>query len=159
MGRLQLGEKNLQSWGVAAGYRDQERGTTRATSFIFVYQQPPECQRLTNAGFRRRNWIMDPRSQCGIFQSSLFNVWERSVTWDLPIYLIECNCIAIRWAFPIHLSLGTITLGDSIQIVNKFNGLPDSSSSFFIHYREASSKAYDKANPICTIRVCVYTTL
>ncbi len=58
------------------------------------------------------------RSQNELLQGSLYNVWNRSENWDLPINPASCNYIAIGRASPFQLSLATGSPANSIQVSN-----------------------------------------
>ncbi len=91
--------------------------------------------------------MVSPRSQSDLLQSSLSNVWNWSIIWDLPINPTKCNYIAIGRAPPLQLSLAIGSLGNSIQVadvVKDLSVLMDSSFSPSVHCIEAASKARRK---------------
>ncbi len=75
-----------------------------------------------------------------ISYSSLYNVWNWSAYWDLPINPTKCKYINITRAPPLQLCLGTGSPDDFIQVANVIKNL-DSYISTSVHCREAASKA------------------
>ncbi len=129
---------------------------------LFVIDLPSVIKMMTLL-FADDIKMVSPRSQSGLLQSSLRNIWHRSVNWDLPINSIKCKSNFTGRAPPLQLSFATRSSGDSIQVANTFNDLGllmDSSFPPSTHCREVASKAtrmffYDKAAVRWTIRVRV----
>ncbi len=88
--------------------------------------------------------MVSPRSQSDLLQGSLYNVWNWSVNWDLPINHTKCNYIAIGRTPPLQFSLVTGSPGNSIQVANVVKDLGiliDISVSPSIHCKKDASKA------------------
>ncbi len=78
------------------------------------------------------------------FCRALYNDWNWSVNWDLPINPTKCNFISIGRVPPLQLSLATGSLGNSIQVANVVKNLcvlMGNSFSPSIHCKETASRA------------------
>ncbi len=113
------------------------------TSILAVCQRPPKCHHFVNATFRWRR-----RDGLTTFTkrpfADLYNVWNWSVNWDLPINPTKCNYIAIGRAPQLQLFLANGSLGDSIQVANAVKDLGilvENSFSPSIHCKEFAPKA------------------
>ncbi len=62
--------------------------------------------------------MVSSRSQNDLLQGTLYNVWNRSVNWELPINPTKYNCIAIGLAPLLQLCLATGSPGNSVQVAN-----------------------------------------
>ncbi len=121
--------------------------------FLWFVNDLPSVIKMMTLLFADDINMVSLRSQSGLLQSSLCNIWHRSVNWDLPINPIKCKYNSIERAPPLQLSFATGSSGDSIQVANTVDDmglLMDSSFSPSIHCREVASKAtrmffYDKA--------------
>ncbi len=104
----------------------------------------PSVINMTTLLFADDVKMVSSRSQSDLLQSSLYNVWNWSVTLDVPFNPNKCNYIAIERAPPLQLSLATGSLSDSIQVANVVKDLGvlmDNSFLPSVHCKEAASKA------------------
>ncbi len=86
--------------------------------FLMFFNDLPSVINLATLFFADGVRMVSPRSQSDILQGSLYNVWNWSVNWDLPINPTKCNYIVNGRAPPLQLSLGTGSPGNFIQIAN-----------------------------------------
>ncbi len=126
--------------------KDQDWGTSGVS---VVCQRPPKHHQLRTLLFSDDVTMVSPRSQSDLFKDSLLNVWNRSVSWDLPINTTKCKYIAIERAPPLQ-----------------FPAIWAFSSQFFItlhplqtcYLQSKTDVVYDKAVVHWNIRAftCVY---
>ncbi len=96
----------------------------------------PSVINMTTLLFADDVKTVSPRSQSDLLHGFLYNVWNWSVNWDLPINPTKCNYIAVGRAPPFQLSLATGSPGNSMQAVNNVKDLGvlmDNSFSPCIH--------------------------
>ncbi len=73
--------------------------------------------------------MVSPRPQSDLLQGSLYNVWNWSVNWDLPINSTKCGYIATGQTRPLQLSLAIGSPGNSIQVANVVKDLQDTEAA------------------------------
>ncbi len=68
--------------------------------FLLFVNDLPSIINVTTLLFADDVKMVSPRLQNDLLQGSLFNVWNRSVNWGLPINPTKCNYITIVRAIP-----------------------------------------------------------
>ncbi len=70
--------------------------------FLLFVNDLPSIINVTTLLFADDVKMVSPRSQSDLLQDSLYNVWNRSVNWDLPINPTKCNYITIGRTPPLQ---------------------------------------------------------
>ncbi len=70
--------------------------------FLLFVNDLPSIINVTKLLFADDVKMVSPRLKNDLFQGSLYNVWNRSVNWDLPINPTQCNYITIGRDPPIQ---------------------------------------------------------
>ncbi len=90
--------------------------------------------------------MVSPRSQIDLLQGSLYNVWNWSVNWGLPINLTKMQLYRYRVHTSSPIILATGSPGESAQFINFIKDpgvLTD--SSFPTSNQSMACSVYDKA--------------